>query len=60
MSSFELKEFKEQLDRVEQLLTNLVNRPLEKEYYSTADVAKIMDRAEFTVRECVGLVVFRR
>ncbi len=41
----------DRLDRIEQLLMTLVSQKQTKEYYSTAEVAEILDRAEFTVRE---------
>jgi len=39
------------LDRIESLLSALVEQEPRKEFYSTAEVAKILGRAEFTVRE---------
>ena len=41
----------DRLDRIEELLLTLVSQKQRKEYYSTAEVAEILDRAEFTVRE---------
>ena len=41
----------DRLDRIEELLMTLVSQKQQKEYYSTAEVAEILDRAEFTVRE---------
>ena len=41
----------ERLDRIEELLLTLVGQKQQKDYYSTAEVAEILDRAEFTVRE---------
>ena len=43
--------FAERLDRIEQLLVELTLAKRTKEYYSTAEVAKRLGRAEFTVRE---------
>jgi transposase len=39
------------LERIERLLNQLVPTKTRREFYSTAEVAKILDRAEFTVRE---------
>jgi hypothetical protein len=39
------------LDRIEQALTRLVEQRTVKEWYSTAEVAKLLGKAEFTVRE---------
>lgn len=41
----------ERLDRIENALELLVQQRTVKEYYTTAEVAKILGRAEFTVRE---------
>lgn len=46
-----LASFVERLDRIEQLLIELTISKQSKEYYSTAEVAKRLGRAEFTVRE---------
>lgn len=45
------EEIGERLSRIETLLLTLVNQEPPKEYYSTTEVAEILDRAEFTVRE---------
>jgi hypothetical protein len=39
------------LDKVEALLEELVRQKTVKEWYSTAEVAEMLGRAEFTVRE---------
>lgn len=39
------------LDRIESTLSQLVQRNTMKDYYTTAEVAKILGKAEFTVRE---------
>jgi hypothetical protein len=39
------------LARIESLLASLVEQKTVKEWYSTADLAKLLRRAEFTVRE---------
>jgi DNA-directed RNA polymerase specialized sigma24 family protein len=39
------------LERIEALLTSLVEQRTVKEWYTTAEIAKILGRAEFTVRE---------
>lgn len=41
----------ERLERIEATLSRLVCQKLVKEYYSTSEVAEILERAEFTVRE---------
>ena len=41
----------ERLNRIEQILLALVEQRTLKEWYTTADVAKLLDKAEFTVRE---------
>ena len=45
------RERDERLARIEELLIALVHRGLDREYDSTAEVADIIGRAEFTVRE---------
>jgi hypothetical protein len=39
------------LDRIESTLSQLLQRNTMKDYYTTAEVAKILCKAEFTVRE---------
>ena len=39
------------LEKIESLLATLVGQRAVKEWYSTAEVAEALDRAEFTVRE---------
>ncbi len=39
------------LDKIETLLATLVGQRAIKEWYTTAEVAEALDRAEFTVRE---------
>lgn len=39
------------LDRIESLLSSLVTHEPPKEFYTTAEVAQIFGKAEFTVRE---------
>jgi hypothetical protein len=39
------------LDRIESTLSQLMQRNTMKDYYTTAEVAKILGKAEFTVRE---------
>jgi|SRR6516225_11419942 hypothetical protein len=41
----------ERLERIEAALDLLVKQQTVKEWYTTAEVAKILDKAEFTVRE---------
>ncbi len=39
------------LARIEECLAQIINNKRTKEYYSTREIAQILDRAEFTVRE---------
>lgn len=41
----------QRLDRIEAVLQTLVSQKTVKDYYTTAEVAQILGRAEFTVRE---------
>lgn len=41
----------DRLDKIESLLTILVERGTVKPFYTTAEVAKLLGKAEFTVRE---------
>ena len=41
----------DRLDRIETLLAELIQQKTQKEWYSTADLAALTSRAEFTVRE---------
>jgi hypothetical protein len=41
----------DRLQRIEELLHQLVERETAKEWYTTEEIAKKLDRAEFTVRE---------
>ena len=41
----------ERLDRIESMLSNLVNQEPPKEFYTTSEVAQMLGKAEFTVRE---------
>ena len=41
----------QRLDRIETLLEQLVSQRTVKDWYSIAEVAQILGRAEFTVRE---------
>jgi hypothetical protein len=41
----------ERLDRIEQILAVLVERQTAKDWYSTDEVARLVGKAEFTVRE---------
>lgn len=40
-----------QLDRIEQTLQLLLTQKQTKEFYSTREVAELLNKAEFTVRE---------
>ena len=46
-----LSDLVERLDRIETMLIQLQNERQAKEWYSTAEVAEKVGRAEFTVRE---------
>ncbi len=41
----------ERLDRIENSLQQLATQRLIKEYYSTSEVARLVKRSDFTVRE---------
>ena len=41
----------ERLERIENLLQQLLNNRTTKDYYSTSEIARILKKAEFTVRE---------
>ena len=41
----------ERLEKIEYALERILDQRTVKEYYSTADVAQILGKAEFTVRE---------
>ncbi len=41
----------ERLDRIEESLRLLLQKRVEQPFYSTGDAAKILGKAEFTVRE---------
>ncbi len=46
----------EQLNRIEDMLRTLLHdREVKKQFYSTAEVAQILGKAEFTVREWARL-----
>jgi len=51
MTTQELDELTARLVRIEQTLDLLVQQRAIKEWYSTAEVAKLLGKAEFTVRE---------
>ena len=51
MNTADLAAVVERLDRIESALKELLNKESPREWYSTADVAKILGKAEFTVRE---------
>lgn len=40
----------ERLERIEEMLLTLIDRQQFKDFYSTAEVASLMERAEWTVR----------
>jgi hypothetical protein len=39
------------LDRIEAVLADLLRQRTAKEWYSTAEIAELLDKAEYTVRE---------
>ena len=41
----------QRLTRIEELLSKLIDTKVRKDYYSTAEIARLLSRAEFTVRE---------
>ncbi len=41
----------ERLDRIEELLLQIVRQKTVKDWYTTSEVGEILDRAEWTVRE---------
>lgn len=49
------KEITTRLDRIESLLAALVERETIKDYYSTDEFARLVGKAEFTVREWARL-----
>lgn len=51
MSSIEIQNLKTQLDRIELLLSQFVEQHSQKEFYTTAEIARILSRSEFTIRE---------
>jgi hypothetical protein len=46
-----IDELLNRLDRLESTLTQLVQQRMVKDWYTTAELAAILDKAEFTVRE---------
>ncbi len=46
-----LHQVMERLERIEAVLTRLVQERTVKEWYSTAEVAQLLGKAEYTVRE---------
>lgn len=47
----DLRKVSERLSAIEAALDVLVHQKMVKEWYSTAEVAELLDKAEFTVRE---------
>lgn len=50
-----LEHLAERLDRMEALLINIAEQRTTKEFYSTAEVAELLGKKEFTVREWARL-----
>jgi hypothetical protein len=46
-----IESLNQRLTRIEEMLAQLIDARVKKEYYSTFEVARLLDRAEFTVRE---------
>ncbi len=46
-----LVKLSDRLERIESVLHDLLHRQTIKEYYSTAEAAKLLGKAEFTIRE---------
>ncbi|MBB3209055.1 hypothetical protein FHS27_004891 [Rhodopirellula rubra] len=44
-------EITSRLNRIESLLSTLIKKEKPRDYYTTAEIAKILGKAEFTVRE---------
>ena len=51
MNTEELAPFLLRLERIEAALTQLVERQMVKDFYTTDEFAKIVNKAEFTCRE---------
>lgn len=51
MTTQDIDDLTARLDRIEQTLCLLLQQRTVKEWYSTAEVAKLLGKAEFTVRE---------
>jgi hypothetical protein len=51
MESNELTLVLDRLDRIESVLRELLRQRTAKEWYSTSEVAQVLQRAEYTVRE---------
>jgi hypothetical protein len=49
--SLQAMEITKRLERIEELLATLVTQRTIKEWYTTAEVAELVGKAEFTVRE---------
>jgi hypothetical protein len=51
MAEGDLKQVLERLERIEAMLAELVQQRTVKDWYTTAEVAELLRKAEFTVRE---------
>lgn len=51
VTSMTIQEVSARLERIESALNQLVAQRVIKEYYSTSEIARIVKRSEFTVRE---------
>ena len=48
---FDTSDLLERLDRMEEMIGRLLKQPQAKDWYTPAEVAELLDRAEWTVRE---------
>jgi hypothetical protein len=51
MSTTEFDTLLERLDRIESAVADLARQRAAKDWYTTAEVAQLLEKAEFTVRE---------
>ena len=47
----ESTDFAQRLDRIEQILQSIIEQRTIKDWYTTAEVERVLGKAEFTVRE---------
>lgn len=51
MNASDIQEVITRLERIESALASIAKKESVKEFYDTAEIARILRRAEFTVRE---------